>query len=230
MFVKEMTQEECIAVVSNGRMGNLACARDNRPYVVPIYYAYAENHLYSLSMPGQKIDWMRTNPRVCVQVGSFSERTAWQSVVMHGLYKELPDTPDTEHDREHAWSLLQHQVNWWEPGGRQADAATDDRLPGAHLLPHRHRDHDGTAEFGALEQWTFRLNRSAGDGLGQGRGVWRGSHWWCGRAEARRIWPKPPGPPGFRARAPTLSGRSADGPHRPSPPSAWIVSPYEKQN
>ena len=117
MFVKEMTQEECIAVVSNGRVGNLACARDNRPYVVPIYYAYAENHLYSLSMPGQKIDWMRTNPRVCVQVDSFSDRTAWQSVVMHGLYKELPDTPDTEHDREHAWSLLQHHTNWWEPGG-----------------------------------------------------------------------------------------------------------------
>ena len=76
MLVKEMTQEECIAVVSNGRMGNLACARDNRPYVVPIYYAFSENHLYSFSMPGQKIDWMRSNPRVCVQVDSFSDRDA----------------------------------------------------------------------------------------------------------------------------------------------------------
>ena len=107
MHLQEMTQEECIAVVSNGRLGNLACARDNRPYVVPIYYAYSESHLYSFSMPGQKIEWMRSNPHVCVQVDNFSDQTHWQSVVMHGLYHELPDIPGTKHDREHAWFLLQ---------------------------------------------------------------------------------------------------------------------------
>ena len=48
MFVQEMTRQECIAVVSAGRLGRLACARDNRPYVVPIYYAFAENHLLQL--------------------------------------------------------------------------------------------------------------------------------------------------------------------------------------
>jgi len=116
MFVKEMTRDECIAVVSNGRMANLACARENRPYVVPIYYAYSENRLYSFSMPGQKIDWMRSNPHVCVQVDSFSDQSDWQSVVMHGLYTELPDHPGTQHEREHAWFLLQHHANWWEPG------------------------------------------------------------------------------------------------------------------
>ena len=117
MHLQEMTQEECIAVVSDGRLGNLACARDNHPYVVPIYYAYSENHLYSFSMPGQKIEWMRSNPHVCVQVDNFSDQTHWQSVVMYGLYHELPDIPGTKHDREHAWFLLQQHANWWEPGG-----------------------------------------------------------------------------------------------------------------
>jgi nitroimidazol reductase NimA-like FMN-containing flavoprotein (pyridoxamine 5'-phosphate oxidase superfamily) len=112
-----MTQDECIAVVANGRMGNLACARDNHPYIVPIYYAFSEHHLYSFSMPGQKIDWMRSNPHVCVQVDNFSDQAHWQSVVMHGLYHELPDVPGTKHDREHAWFLLQQHANWWEPGG-----------------------------------------------------------------------------------------------------------------
>jgi nitroimidazol reductase NimA-like FMN-containing flavoprotein (pyridoxamine 5'-phosphate oxidase superfamily) len=116
MLVNVMTPDECIAVVANGRMGNLACARDNHPYIVPIYYAFSENHLYSFSMPGQKIDWMRSNPHVCVQVDSFSDQTHWQSVVMHGIYRELPDTPDTQHDREHAWFLLQQHADWWEPG------------------------------------------------------------------------------------------------------------------
>ena len=63
MLVQEMTRQECVAVVSAGRLGRLACARDNRPYIVPIYYAFAENCLYSLSMPGQKVDWMRL--RMC---------------------------------------------------------------------------------------------------------------------------------------------------------------------
>jgi uncharacterized protein len=117
MHVQEMTQEECIAIVSNGRMGNLACARDNRPYVVPIYYAFSENHLYSFSMPGQKVDWMRSNPHVCVQVDNFSDQGHWQSVVMYGLYHELPDIAGTKHEREHARFLLQQHANWWEPGG-----------------------------------------------------------------------------------------------------------------
>ena len=127
MHVHVMTADECIALVANGRMGNLACARDNRPYVVPIYYAFSENHLYSFSMPGQKIDWMRSNPHVCVQVDSFSDQAHWQSVVMHGLYRELPDTPGNQHDRQHAWFLLQQHANWWEPGGLKptAQAITD---------------------------------------------------------------------------------------------------------
>ena len=118
MLVQVMTADECIAVVSNGRMGNLACARDNRPYVVPIYYAFSENHLYSLSMPGQKIDWMRSNPHVCVQVDSFSDQAHWQSVVMHGTLPRVARySRTTSMTGEHAWFLLQQHANWWEPGG-----------------------------------------------------------------------------------------------------------------
>ena len=117
MFVQETTREECVALVSSGRVGRLACARDNRPYVVPIHYAFADNYLYSFSMPGQKVDWMRTNPSVCVQVDTFSGHRDWQSVVMSGLYEELPESRNSGLDREHAWSLLQRHANWWEPGG-----------------------------------------------------------------------------------------------------------------
>lgn len=117
MFVREMTEEECIAFVSSGRLGRLACAKDSRPYVVPIYYAYAGKCLYSFSMPGQKVDWMRANPQVCVQVDAFSERQQWKSVVMYGRYQELPEKGQWHHECLHAWSLLTRHVNWWEPGG-----------------------------------------------------------------------------------------------------------------
>lgn len=115
MFVREMTEEECVAVVASGRLGRLACAKDNRPYVVPIRYAYAGKCLYGFSMPGKKIDWMRANPHVCVQVDAFSERQQWKSVVIYGRYQELPDDGRWHQERLHAWSLLSRYVNWWEP-------------------------------------------------------------------------------------------------------------------
>ncbi len=42
MFIREMTEEECIAVVKSGRLARLACSKEDRPYVVPIHYAYAD--------------------------------------------------------------------------------------------------------------------------------------------------------------------------------------------
>ena len=133
MLVHEMTREECVAVVSAGRLGHLACARDNRPYVVPIHYAFADNYLYSFSMPGQKVDWMRTNPSVCVQVDAFSGPRDWQSVVMWGLYEELPESRNSGLDREHAWFLLQQHANWWEPGALKPTLHPATEIP-SHLF------------------------------------------------------------------------------------------------
>lgn len=117
MFIREMTEEECIALLSAERLARLACAKDNQPYVVPIYYAYAGKCLYAFSMPGQKIEWMRANPHVCVQVDVFVTGKQWRSVVAYGRYQELPDTARWHRECLHAWSLLEKHVNWWEPGG-----------------------------------------------------------------------------------------------------------------
>ena len=133
MFVQEMTREECVALASAGRLGRLACARDNRPYVVPIHYTFADNYLYGFSMPGQKVDWMRTNPSVCVQIDAFSGPQDWQSVVMWGLYEELPKSRNSGLDREHAWFLLQPHANWWEPGGLKPTPQPATQIP-PHLF------------------------------------------------------------------------------------------------
>ncbi|MEY9559033.1 nitroimidazol reductase NimA-like FMN-containing flavoprotein (pyridoxamine 5'-phosphate oxidase superfamily) [Sinorhizobium fredii] len=117
MLIREMTEEECVAVVKSGRLARLACSKDDRPYVVPIHYAYAGRCLYSFSMPGRKIEWMRANPHVCVQIDVFSSAHQWKSVLLFGQYQELPETTQWHAERLHAWSLLQEHVNWWEPGG-----------------------------------------------------------------------------------------------------------------
>lgn len=116
MILREMTKEENLAIVSSGRLARLACARDGQPYMVPIHYAFADHALYSFSMPGQKIEWMRSNPKVCVQIDDLSTARDWKSVVVYGVFEELPDRIGTKVEREHAWSLLEKHANWWEPG------------------------------------------------------------------------------------------------------------------
>lgn len=132
MFVRELSREESIELVSSNHIGRLACSRDDQPYIVPIQYAFAANRLYGFSMPGQKVDWMRANPRVCVEIDEFSGRESWKSVVIYGTYRELPDTEPGHHERLQAWSLLEKRTNWWEPGGlkpaRQGVAGTSHHL------------------------------------------------------------------------------------------------------
>ena len=117
MIVEEIDREDCIAILAASRVARLACSKDRQPYVVPIHYAFDDEHLYSFSMPGQKIEWMRGNPLVCVQVDELTSSRNWRSVVVYGVYEELPDRIGSKRERDRAWLLLEKHANWWEPGG-----------------------------------------------------------------------------------------------------------------
>ncbi|ASY56616.1 MULTISPECIES: pyridoxamine 5'-phosphate oxidase family protein [Sinorhizobium] len=117
MFIKEMSRHECSSVIQAGHLARLACCNEGRPYVVPITYAFTGNCIYCFSMPGQKIDWMRANPHVCLQVDEFSGERQWKSVLVFGRYQELPSEGRWQRECVHAWSLLEARPNWWEPGG-----------------------------------------------------------------------------------------------------------------
>src|SRR5688572_5896732 len=106
MWVRTMSTLECATLLTENRLGRLACARDNQPYVVPIYFVYSANHLYAFSGLGKKIEWMRANPLVSVVVEQRRQGSEWKSVVVDGRYEELPDRIGTKVQRDHAWSLL----------------------------------------------------------------------------------------------------------------------------
>jgi len=40
MLIREMTGEECRGMLGRASLARLACAHENQPYVVPIYFAY----------------------------------------------------------------------------------------------------------------------------------------------------------------------------------------------
>lgn len=115
MIVHEMTSEQCYGFLKRMKFGRLGCARDNQPYVVPIYFACDGKHLYCFSTEGQKIEWMRDNPLVCVEVDEVISHLDWKSVVVLGRYEELSDVSARTAEREYALELLQKRAMWWQP-------------------------------------------------------------------------------------------------------------------
>jgi hypothetical protein len=116
MQIRTLSTLECTSLLTTTRLARIACTKDGRPYVVPIHFAYANNHLYAFSMPGKKIDWMRANPLVSVVVEEPGQPREWKSVVVDGRFEELPDRIGHKVERDHAWALLSKYANWWEPG------------------------------------------------------------------------------------------------------------------
>jgi nitroimidazol reductase NimA-like FMN-containing flavoprotein (pyridoxamine 5'-phosphate oxidase superfamily) len=92
MIIREMSEAECLQVLARARLARLSCAHENQPYVVPVYLTYDETCgcFYGFTTPGQKVEWMRTNPLVCVQVDRIASPDQWVSVIAFGIFEELP--------------------------------------------------------------------------------------------------------------------------------------------
>lgn len=115
MLIHEMTEDECVAALEQVHFGRLACVRGDQPYIVPIYFSYDGKSLYAITTRGRKIEWMRSNPLVCLEIDERTSHYQWMSVVVFGRYEELPDTPKYEAARAHALEVLQKRTMWWEP-------------------------------------------------------------------------------------------------------------------
>ena len=117
MRIDEMSKQECCDLLTRLGFGRLACAHENQPYVVPVYFAYEVDRLYGFATMGQKIEWMRVNPLVCLQVDEVRSPLEWVSVVVRGRYEELSDrTKHYAKMRQHAQELLEKRSMWSQTG------------------------------------------------------------------------------------------------------------------
>jgi nitroimidazol reductase NimA-like FMN-containing flavoprotein (pyridoxamine 5'-phosphate oxidase superfamily) len=113
MVINEMNDEECAAFLTSASLGRLGCSHEDQPYVVPIHFVYESAYIYVLSTSGQKTEWMRANPRVCLEVDEVKSRSEWKSVIANGRYEELPE-PQYTAERDHARKILGKQHRWWQ--------------------------------------------------------------------------------------------------------------------
>jgi nitroimidazol reductase NimA-like FMN-containing flavoprotein (pyridoxamine 5'-phosphate oxidase superfamily) len=138
VLIQELTRQACLDLLARTRLGRLACAEGNQPYVVPVYFVYDEDALYIFSTVGRKIEWMRANPVVCVEAGEVVSAQQWVSVLVFGRYEELLDTPEWQGARAFAYRLLQQNAMWWEPAYVKRSYPDTQRPP---LVPVFYRIH-----------------------------------------------------------------------------------------
>jgi uncharacterized protein len=116
MLITRMRSKECRELLMRLGFGRLACASNDRPYIVPIYFSYDVDRLYCFSTLGQKIMWMRENPLVCVETDEIHAHDDWKSVVVLGRYVEIPNAPEDTKTRDYVRSLLRKRSLWWQSG------------------------------------------------------------------------------------------------------------------
>jgi nitroimidazol reductase NimA-like FMN-containing flavoprotein (pyridoxamine 5'-phosphate oxidase superfamily) len=100
-------------LVKRVSIGRLACSLNDQPYVTPVAFSYEPDCIYIVSTFGQKIRWMRQNPKVCLQVDEIEDRSNWRSVIVTGTYLEL-QRPEHTARREHALQQLANYSEWWQ--------------------------------------------------------------------------------------------------------------------
>ena len=127
MLISELSGDESLDFLARMRFGRLACAKGDQPYIIPIFFAYDDHRVYCASTLGRKIEWMRTNPLVCLECEELTTDRVWASLIVFGRYEELPNLPENESARRVAERLFQKHPMWWEPA--TAPLAGHERRP-----------------------------------------------------------------------------------------------------
>lgn len=107
MIVRDLTPEEITAVLQKQCYAHLGFLDTQSTInVLPITYVYDDNCLYSFSGEGGKLQAMRQNPNVCLQIEHLQEPDSWQSVQVWGKYVEL---------ERGAWNAVEKLIeSFWE--------------------------------------------------------------------------------------------------------------------
>jgi len=144
MVIHELTHSQCCEVLARSEIGRLACAQSDQPYIVPIHFSFdvERNCVYAFSALGQKVRWMRANPKVCLEIEELEHRDSWTTVVVFGLYEEIHHAEEESEARRRAEQLFRARSQWW--------------LPAAARVPGRDHHHDVVVYRIQIEQLTGR--------------------------------------------------------------------------
>lgn len=88
--MEDLRPKECIDLLNNNYIGHLAYISEGKPFTVPITYYYDQkDSILAYASEGHKIDAMRKNTAVSLQVEEINGVKDWISILVHGEFKEI---------------------------------------------------------------------------------------------------------------------------------------------
>lgn len=87
--LKELSQAEIEQLLNAASVGHLGCHHRGETYVVPLTFVYEDGRIFSHSIEGKKLEMMRANPHVCLQVEDVRSLFDWRSAIVWGRFQEL---------------------------------------------------------------------------------------------------------------------------------------------
>jgi hypothetical protein len=89
--IEEMNDDESRETLKRLNYAHLGCSKDDRPYVVPVHYAYDGEHIFIYTTEGKKAEMLRANPELCLQAEEVTDKENWVSVIAFGRAEQLAD-------------------------------------------------------------------------------------------------------------------------------------------
>jgi len=90
-MLKKLTTSEKKLLLSKNYIGNLGYIDANQPYIIPITYFFDEpkNRIICYSNGGHKIDALRKDNSISLNVTDIDSVNKWRSVLVLGTYNEI---------------------------------------------------------------------------------------------------------------------------------------------
>jgi nitroimidazol reductase NimA-like FMN-containing flavoprotein (pyridoxamine 5'-phosphate oxidase superfamily) len=91
--MEELTGEGCARVLEEEDVAHIGVISDGEPYVTPLSYVIDGSEFLFRTGSGRRLDAIRENPRVCIEVTQYDPETGdWRSVVAWGTARVV-DSP-----------------------------------------------------------------------------------------------------------------------------------------
>ncbi|HEX6220503.1 MAG TPA: pyridoxamine 5'-phosphate oxidase family protein [Acidimicrobiia bacterium] len=90
--MNQLTKQQALDLLDREPVAHLGMIVDGEPYVCPMSFVVDGEHILFRTMAGKKLEGIKANPKVCIEVSSFdAESGDWQSVIVQGTARIVDD-------------------------------------------------------------------------------------------------------------------------------------------
>lgn len=88
-----LTRDEALALLDECLVAHIGLVDHGTPYVTPMSYVRDADRILFRTQAGRRLDALRRDPSVCIEVSSFDEQSGdWASVIVTGTAEETSDS------------------------------------------------------------------------------------------------------------------------------------------